>query len=96
MQMAKDGTSIDMPLDVDDIAQRTTLKVLSSDDTTGRRTRMLSAQWGPNPVEPNEEANNAIGNKKATPGAAPVAPEQKPNGKLNGAPVTAQPKPDTN
>jgi len=54
MEMAAAGARIDMPIDIDDLAARTHLKVLEKDDTVGRRTRIVSEKAGPNPSENGE------------------------------------------
>lgn len=90
IKIAKDATLMDIPVDSIDIGQRTTLKLVAHDDEN--RTRNTSPQYGPNPPEQNQDANTAIGVKNATPPAAP----KPPNGKSNGKPPAAEPKPTTN
>jgi len=102
MQMAKDGTGIDMAIDAKDLAQRTTLKLVDPEDKETPRTRMISAQYGPNPVD---ESGNANGTEKnATPPKSeddsqdgktkPQQPADKT--KTNGKPVAAATKQKTN
>lgn len=51
MKMASQATEMDMPVDMDDLSARTTIKLLAKDDVTGRRTRCVTAKAGPNPPE---------------------------------------------
>lgn len=53
IEMAKIGTSIGMPIEIADLAERTYLKVVSAGDEATPRTRMMTAKDGPNPPDPN-------------------------------------------
>jgi hypothetical protein len=87
MIMAAAGARIDMPIDIDDLAARTHLKVLEKDDTKGRRTRIVSEKAGPNPGEDGEP----IQQKTDAPKDGKLVPI---NGKNNAAPsVAANKKP---
>jgi len=73
--MAKDMTSMDAPVDIDDLESKTPLKLLAKDDTTGRRTRMLTAKDGPRPADPTEAPlveDDALSGKSAKAEAQPI------------------------
>ena len=87
MTMAAQGARIDMPIDIDDLAARTHLKVLEADDTTGRRTRIVSEKAGPNPTDDGEPLQQKTDGAKPEPGKlVPI------NGKPNAAPSVAAQK----
>jgi phage gp29-like protein len=87
MIMAAAGARIDMPIDIDDLAARTHLKVLEKDDTQGRRTRIVSEKAGPNPGEDGEPIQQKP-NESKDGKLVPI------NGKNNAAPsVAANKKP---
>jgi hypothetical protein len=95
MKMAKDGASIDMPIDADDVADRTGLKLLAPTDTTGRRVRVVSPKSGTIPFNDDDNNANPAGHKQdsgidqAKPNA-PVVELVKPhaaNAKTNSAPA---------
>jgi len=56
MAMAKEGTSIGMPIEIADLAERTHLKVVAKDDEETPRTRMVTAKDGPNPPDADQRA----------------------------------------
>jgi phage gp29-like protein len=87
MTMAAQGARIDMPIDIDDLAARTHLKILEADDTTGRRTRIVSEKAGPNPTDDGEPLQQKTDGAKPEPGKlVPI------NGKPNAAPSVAAQK----
>jgi hypothetical protein len=93
MDMVKIGTSVDMPIDIEDVASRTTLKLLVPDDTTGRRTRMVAANAGPNPPEPVQSKEAAPEVKSAS--VLDLVKPTNSTAKPTGSPMAA-PKPKTN
>lgn len=53
MGIAVKGAGLDMPIDADDLAERTGLVLVPDDDKTRRRVRVITAKDGPNPPDPN-------------------------------------------
>lgn len=80
MQMAKDGTSIGMPIKIGDLAERTYLNVVDKDDEDTPRTRMVTAKDGPNPPDQaqlqqqNQEQAHTEERERSKPRLAQVAP----------------------
>jgi hypothetical protein len=88
MAMATQATEMDIPVDQDDLAARTTLKILAKDDTEGRRTRCVTAKAGPNPAEDGQPINDTDTTRESTDNAKPnntaaVAPASKKKPKDN-------------
>jgi hypothetical protein len=58
MKLAVDATGIDVPVNLDKLAERTGLDIVAVDDLISRRTRMLSPKDGPNPPEDGDEIDD--------------------------------------
>lgn len=54
LERAKVGTSIDMPIDIDQLGDLAKLPIVDKDDDEARRTRMVGPGKGPTPSDPNE------------------------------------------
>lgn len=109
MQLAKDATAIDIPVDVDELAARVGLDILEKDDVEGRRTRQVSAGKSGGPIEPgNDDPNDPnaripeVGQDMGADGDqapdVPMAPPAKkktpPKGKPTPSKKQANSKPD--
>lgn len=53
MKIARQGAELDLPIDADDLAERTGLTLVPAEDKTKRRVRLLTAKDGPNPPDPD-------------------------------------------
>lgn len=87
MEIATKGTAIDMPIDVDKLAEMTGMPVVAADDTKARRTRAVvggkgvTPQGGEDPNEPGYQAGGDESNGSADGASNKTAKANKPNGK---------------
>lgn len=88
IEMAAKGTSIGMPIELSDLASRTTFKLVAPDDEETPRTRMVAANAGPNPPDPNAP-NSPNSQEQPAGNAKPKLVAVKPQGKA------AAPTPET-
>lgn len=80
------ATKNDIPVDIDEVAPMIGLPVLAADDSTGRRTRSVSAGKGPTPPGGEETASDdeQAAKAKAASAAGQSNGQAKPNGKTKG------------
>jgi uncharacterized protein DUF935 len=89
MEVAAKGASIDMPIDVDALAEQTGLKLVAENDKEGRRTRMVAAGKAESPA-PDPESDSTLERPKPKDDAEePEEKEEKPNGRTQRAPAEA-------